>query len=68
MVKEMHPQSFREATDSVLPVWLDAFHVLLAQNPAADVAGTDTAGWDRLAIRVQIFKVGSSSLSSHALR
>jgi hypothetical protein len=54
MVKEMHPQSIREATDSVLPVWLDAFRVLLAQDPRADVA--PGAPWDRLAIRIQLFK------------
>lgn len=58
MVKEMHPQSIKEATDSVLPVWLDAFRVLLNMDPREDVASEQN--WDRLAIRIQIFRVRSS--------
>jgi hypothetical protein len=58
MVKDQHPQSVKEASDSVLPVWLEAFKVLLNMDPHQDVA--DASNWDGLAIRIQIFKVPSS--------
>ena len=54
MVKKLHPQAVKEASASVLPVWLDAFKVLLQIDPRQDVAG-DT--WDGLAVRIQIFRV-----------
>ncbi|EPQ60043.1 ARM repeat-containing protein [Gloeophyllum trabeum ATCC 11539] len=54
MVKDQHPQAVKEATASVLPVWLDAFKVLLSIDPQQDVSGKDV--WDGLAIRIQIFK------------
>ncbi|KAI0319475.1 armadillo-type protein [Amylostereum chailletii] len=53
MVKEQHPQAVKEASASVLPVWLDAFKVLLQLDPLQDVSG---ANWDGLAIRIQIFR------------
>jgi len=62
MVKNQHPQAVKEATDSVLPVWLEAFRVLLNTDPQQDVAGGNN--WDGLAIRIQIFKVLSSIIST----
>lgn len=55
MVKDQHPQAVKEATASVLPVWIEAFKVLLSMDPRQDVQ--DSASWDNLAIRIQIFKV-----------
>ncbi|KII94307.1 hypothetical protein PLICRDRAFT_50286 [Plicaturopsis crispa FD-325 SS-3] len=54
IVKEAHPQAVKEATASVLPVWLDAFRVLLNIDPQQDVSNPNS--WDGLAIRIQIFK------------
>ncbi|EGO18981.1 hypothetical protein SERLADRAFT_418638 [Serpula lacrymans var. lacrymans S7.9] len=53
MVKEQYPQATKEATASILPVWLDAFKVLLNLDPSIDV---NADKWDGLAIRIQIFK------------
>ncbi|KAH8992921.1 ARM repeat-containing protein, partial [Lactarius akahatsu] len=53
MVKDQHPQAAKEAVANVLPVWLDAFSVLLNLDPQQDVSGEH---WDGLEIRVQIFK------------
>ncbi|KAG8742538.1 hypothetical protein FRC10_001305 [Ceratobasidium sp. 414] len=47
MVKEQHPSAVSEATTSVLPTWLNAFQVLLAMDPRADVASSND--WDGLA-------------------
>jgi len=58
MVKDQHPQAVAEATASVLPVWLEAFKVLLNIDPQQDVKNTDN--WDGLIIRIQIFKVRGS--------
>jgi importin-9 len=58
MVKDQHPQAVTEATASVLPVWLEAFKVLLNIDPQRDVTNTDN--WDGLMIRIQIFKVRDS--------
>jgi hypothetical protein len=55
MVKDQHPQSAKEAIGSVLPVWLEAFKVLLNIDPMSDVSGAKN--WDGLAVRIQIFKV-----------
>ena len=55
MVKDQHPQAVKEATASVLPVWLEAFKVLLNIDPLQDVA--DPSNWDGLTVRIQIFKV-----------
>jgi hypothetical protein len=55
MVKDQHPQAVAEATASVLPVWLEAFKVLLNIDPQQDMKNTDH--WDGLSIRIQIFKV-----------
>lgn len=55
MVKEQHPQSVKEASGTILPVWLDAFKVLLSIPPQQDVESAEN--WDRLAIRMEIFKV-----------
>jgi importin-9 len=57
MVKDQHPQATKEATASVLPVWLEAFQVLLNIDPQQDVANPNN--WDGLAVRIQIFKVCS---------
>lgn len=56
MVKEQHPSAVSEATSSVLPTWLDAFQVLLAIDPQADVVSSDN--WDGLAVRTEIYRVG----------
>ncbi|TFY79832.1 hypothetical protein EWM64_g4180 [Hericium alpestre] len=53
MVKEQHPQAVKEASSTVLPVWLDAFKVLLQLDPRQDVSGEH---WDGLAVRIQIFR------------
>lgn len=55
MVKDQHPQAVKEAIASVLPVWLEAFKVLLNIDPLQDVA--DPSNWDGLTVRIQIFKV-----------
>lgn len=55
MVKDQHPQAVKEATEGVLPIWLEAFKVLLNIDPASDVSNGKT--WDGLAVRIQIFKV-----------
>ena len=59
MVKDQYPDAVKEATSSVLPVWLDAFKTLLSVNPLQDVE--NTPNWDGLAIRIQIFKVRAAS-------
>jgi hypothetical protein len=61
MVKDLHPQAVKEATAQVLPVWLEAFKVLLSLDPAQDVASSN---WDGLAIRMQIFKVSTLTTRS----
>lgn len=55
MVKDQHPQAVKEATESVLPIWLEAFRVLLKIDPVSDVS--NGKNWDGLAVRIQIFKV-----------
>ena len=55
MVKDQHPQAVTEATAFVLPVWLQAFNVLLNIDPRQDVLNADN--WDGLMIRIQVFKV-----------
>ncbi len=54
MVKDQYPQAVKEAIASVLPVWLEAFKVLLNMDPQLDA---NSSNWDGLAIRIQIFKV-----------
>jgi hypothetical protein len=54
MVKDAHPEPVKEAASTVLPVWLDAFRVLLTLDPKKDV---ENSTWDGLAIRIQIVKV-----------
>ncbi|KAF8832761.1 hypothetical protein HHX47_DHR1001493 [Lentinula edodes] len=54
MVKEQHPQPVKEAISTVLPVWLEAFKVLLNMDPSKDVA--EGSNWEGLAVRIQIFK------------
>ncbi|KAF9235123.1 ARM repeat-containing protein [Melanogaster broomeanus] len=53
MVKEQHPQSVKEATENILPVWLDAFTEIL-RHPVNDVL--NQPNWDGLAVRIQVFK------------
>lgn len=54
MVKDQHMQAVTEATASVLPVWLEAFKVLLNIDPQQDVTNNDN--WDGLVIRIQVFR------------
>lgn len=54
MVRKEYPDAVKEALTTVLPEWIQAFQVLLAQDPLADV--TNASDWDPLAIRIQIFK------------
>ena len=54
MVRKEYPDAVKEALTTVLPEWIQAFQVLLAQDPLADVA--NASDWDPLAIRIQIFK------------
>lgn len=60
MVKEEHPESVKDASTSVLPVWLDAFKVLLNLDPKSDII--DASNWDGLAVRIQVIKVRSSAI------
>lgn len=55
MVKDQHPQAVKEAIATILPVWLEAFKVLLSLDPLKDVSNQDN--WDGLAVRIQVFKV-----------
>jgi hypothetical protein len=55
MVKEQHPQAVKEATATVLPVWLEAFKVLLEIDPSNDVR--EGQNWDGLIVRREIFRV-----------
>jgi hypothetical protein len=59
MVKDQHPQAVKEVTASILPVWLEAFKLLLSIDPHQDVVNGNN--WDGLAVRIQIFKVGVQS-------
>ncbi|OJT08019.1 Importin-9 [Trametes pubescens] len=54
MVKDQYPDAVKEATATVLPVWLDAFKTLLNVDPRSDVE--NTPNWDGLAVRIQVFK------------
>ncbi|KAF5345146.1 hypothetical protein D9758_009691 [Tetrapyrgos nigripes] len=58
MVKDQHPQAVKEAIASVLPVWLEAFKVLLNFDPKQDVSqpGAAAGSWDNIIVRIQIFK------------
>lgn len=54
MVRKEYPDAVKEALTTVLPEWIQAFQVLLAQDPLVDVASA--SDWDPLAVRIQIFK------------
>ena len=54
MVKEQHPKAIKEAVDTVLPQWINAFKVLLDCDPAEDVLSEND--WDGLLVRMQVFK------------
>ncbi|KAF8215831.1 ARM repeat-containing protein [Mycena galopus ATCC 62051] len=54
MVKGQHPQAVKEAIATILPIWLEAFKVLLSTDPLVDIA--DAQNWDALAVRIQVFK------------
>ncbi len=60
MVKDEHPQAVKEATEQILPTWLNALKVLLELDPTQDVASTDH--WDGLTVRTQIFKVSVGAI------
>lgn len=59
MVKDQHPQAVKEATAQVLPVWLEAFKVILQADPLKDVSNEN---WDGLTVKIQIFKVSDQLL------
>ena len=54
MVKDQHPQIINEALDTVLPQWIEAFKVLIDQDPSMEVTKQDN--WDALLVRLQVFK------------
>ena len=53
MVKDQHPAAVQEATASIIPVWFEAFKVLLDLDISQDV---NERSWDGLAIRKELFK------------
>jgi hypothetical protein len=55
MVRDQHPSAVKEATGSILPVWIEAFKVLLNAPPQQDVQSAEN--WDGLTIRMEVFKV-----------
>nr|GAT57396.1 ARM repeat-containing protein [Mycena chlorophos] len=54
MVKGQHPQAVKEAIATILPIWLEAFKVLLSTDPQQDIV--NRPNWDGLAVRIQVFK------------
>ncbi|KAJ7724258.1 ARM repeat-containing protein [Mycena metata] len=54
MVKGQHPQAVKEAIATILPIWLEAFKVLLSTDPQTDLTGAQD--WDALSVRIQVFK------------
>lgn len=63
MVKDQHPQAVKEAIATILPIWLEAFKVLLNFDPQEDVSRPDN--WDGLAVRIQVFKARFGPLKEH---
>jgi importin-9 len=55
MVKDQYTDAVNEATTSILPVWLEAFKVLLNVDEFQGMIGA--SNWDNLLVRIQIFKV-----------
>lgn len=55
MVKDQVPSAVTEASNVVLPQWLDAFGLILKSDPILDVR--DPSDWTALAPRIQIFRV-----------
>lgn len=58
MVKEQHPQAVKEATENILPVWLDTFKEILG-HPINDILNQPT--WDGLTVMIQVFKVSQQT-------
>lgn len=54
MVKEQHPQAIKQAVDTLMPQWIEAFKVLLDTDPTQDVQNENN--WDALVVRMQVFK------------
>ncbi|KAH7886300.1 ARM repeat-containing protein [Phlebopus sp. FC_14] len=54
MVKDQHPQAVKEATENILPVWLETFKAILSLNPVDDISRQ--GNWDGLSVRIQVFK------------
>ncbi|KAJ7040268.1 ARM repeat-containing protein [Mycena alexandri] len=54
MVKGQHPQAVKDAIATILPIWLEAFKVLLSTDPQTDLAKAQD--WDALSVRIQVFK------------
>lgn len=55
MVKDQHPTAVQEATNEVLPQWLDAFRIILETDPLVDVR--DPSDWSAITPRIQIIRV-----------
>lgn len=55
MVKSQYPAAVKEAVESILPPWLDAFKIILSTDPRQDVQ--NSSNWDGIALRFQIYKV-----------
>jgi hypothetical protein len=55
MVKDQVPSAVTEASNVVLPQWLDAFRITLKSDPIDDVR--NPSDWSALAPRIQIFRV-----------
>lgn len=62
MVKDQYPDAVKEATGTVLPVWLEAFKTLLNVDPRSDI--DSSPNWDGLSIRIQVFKVRCTLLTA----
>ncbi|EAU92368.2 hypothetical protein CC1G_00587 [Coprinopsis cinerea okayama7 len=54
MVKDQYTDAVNEATTSILPVWLEAFKVLLNIDDLQGLVGA--ANWDSILVRIEIFK------------
>ncbi|OSX67203.1 hypothetical protein POSPLADRAFT_1063974 [Postia placenta MAD-698-R-SB12] len=54
MVKSQYPAAVKEAVESILPPWLDAFKIILSTDPRQDVQ--NSSNWDGIALRFQIYK------------
>lgn len=65
MVKDQIPSAITEASNVVLPQWLDTFRIILEADPIADVQ--NPSDWSSLAPRIQIFRVRWSGPTSQSI-